>query len=205
MKVYEIVEQRSDEAAPIVVGGVVLAARWLFGFAIKRGGPPLLQWLARKAVKWGLISAAVVAGAEWTWEKIKEILGEDIVNWLIENNIEIAVVITLILASVALRNFLKNKNDNDNDIREMNSIIEMYKQKDGDYARPGKMPSKKKRGPHPLGGKLVGETASAGATGAGAVASVANPSTKKKKNWKPTDNALDMKNTSLFGTKLIKR
>ncbi len=33
---------------------------------------------------------------------------------------------------------------------------EVYKQKDGDYARPGKWPAKKKRGPHPLGGKLVG-------------------------------------------------
>lgn len=35
-------------------------------------------------------------------------------------------------------------------------LEEVYKQKDGDYARPGKWPAKKKRGPHPLGGKLVG-------------------------------------------------
>jgi hypothetical protein len=34
---------------------------------------------------------------------------------------------------------------------------ETYKQKAGDYARHGgAMPKKKKRGPHPLGGKLVG-------------------------------------------------
>jgi hypothetical protein len=37
-------------------------------------------------------------------------------------------------------------------------ITELYKQKDGDYARGNvPMPKKKKRGPHPLGGKLVGE------------------------------------------------
>lgn len=34
---------------------------------------------------------------------------------------------------------------------------EAYTQKAGDYARHGgPMPKKKKRGPHPLGGKLVG-------------------------------------------------
>jgi len=39
------------------------------------------------------------------------------------------------------------------------------------------------------------------------MATVINPSkkSKKPKTWKPTDNALDMKNTSLFGTTLIKR
>jgi hypothetical protein len=53
----------------------------------------------------------------------------------------------------------------------------------------------------------VSESASSGGTGAGAMATVINPSKKSKKSkmWKPTDNALDMKNTSLFGTTLIKR
>jgi len=35
--------------------------------------------------------------------------------------------------------------------------FEQYTQKDGDYAKGNApMPKKKKRGPHPLGGKLVG-------------------------------------------------
>ena len=50
----------------------------------------------------------------------------------------------------------------------------------------------------------ISETASAGTTSAGNVASVANPHiTKlngpKPKKQKPTDNALDMKGTSIFG------
>jgi len=51
--------------------------------------------------------------------------------------------------------------------------------------------------------EIVKETASAGATSAGSIATVANPhvahSQKKPKKQKPTDNALDMKGTSIFG------
>jgi len=49
------------------------------------------------------------------------------------------------------------------------------------------------------------ETATAGGMGAGAVATVPANSKKKPKMQKPTDNALDMKNVSLFGGSLIKR
>lgn len=49
----------------------------------------------------------------------------------------------------------------------------------------------------------VRETATPGATVAGNIATVANPhianSKKKPKKQKPTDNALDMKDVSLFG------
>jgi hypothetical protein len=49
----------------------------------------------------------------------------------------------------------------------------------------------------------VNETATAGATSAGNIATVANPhianSKKKPKKQKPSDNALDMKGTSIFG------
>ncbi len=74
--------------------------------------------------------------------------------------------------------------------------------------------SKPKDGPeqrHPFRGKLVGnemiENATAGATSVGAVATVPNAKNSKKrpKMWKPSDNALDMKNTNLFGGPAIKR
>ena len=55
----------------------------------------------------------------------------------------------------------------------------------------------------------VNEEASAGATGAGSITTVVNPhvahSKKKPKMQKPTDNALDMKGTSLFGGPMVKR
>lgn len=57
--------------------------------------------------------------------------------------------------------------------------------------------------------KEIMETASATATASGNIAAVANPQTtnpyayksaqKKPKKQKPTDNALDMKGTSIFG------
>jgi hypothetical protein len=50
----------------------------------------------------------------------------------------------------------------------------------------------------------IAETATAGGTSAGGVATVANSKTKVKMQ-KPTDNALDMKDVSLFGGKTIKR
>ena len=50
----------------------------------------------------------------------------------------------------------------------------------------------------------IAETATAGGTSAGSVATVATGN-KKIKMQKPTDNALDMKDVSLFGGKTIKR
>lgn len=53
--------------------------------------------------------------------------------------------------------------------------------------------------------KEMWETATAGGMSAGAVATVPANSKKKPKMQKPTDNALDMKNVSLFGGSLAKR
>lgn len=49
------------------------------------------------------------------------------------------------------------------------------------------------------------ETATSGGTSAGGIASVPANSKKKPKMQKPTNNALDMKNVSLFGGSLVKR
>lgn len=57
--------------------------------------------------------------------------------------------------------------------------------------------------------KEILENASAGATTSANFAVVVNPhiarSKKKAKKQKPTDNALDMKNVSLFGGPAVKR
>jgi hypothetical protein len=146
-------EEGISEVAPLVMAGAI-AARWVLGFAIKRGGVPMIKWLSKKAFKWGLISAGAIKAAEWTWDKVTEIVGEEIAAWLVENAVELAVVAVLIVAAAKLKNYIENKMYSRIDATEM---IEMYKQKDGDYARDGvPMPKKKKRGPHPLGGKLVG-------------------------------------------------
>ena len=82
MKIRQITEQQVDEIAPALAAGAGIAGRWILRFAIKRGGVPLLRWLAKKAFKWGLISAGVVSAADWTWDKVKEIVGEELTGWL---------------------------------------------------------------------------------------------------------------------------
>lgn len=53
---------------------------------------------------------------------------------------------------------------------------------------------------------IIAEVATAGATSSANIATVANPhiahSKKKAKMQKPTDNALDMKGVSIFGSPL---
>jgi hypothetical protein len=147
------VKEDINEVAPLVIAGGI-AARWVLGFAIKRGGVPMIKWLAKKAFKWGLIGAGTIKAAEWTWDKVTEVVGEEIAAWLIENAVELAVVAVLIVAAAKLKNYIETKMYSRMDATEM---TEIYKQKDGDYARDGgPMPKKKMRGPHPLGGKLVG-------------------------------------------------
>lgn len=146
-------EEDISEVAPIVLAGAI-AARWVLGFAIKRGGVPLIKWLAKKAFKWGLVSAGAIKAAEWGWDIVVEYLGEEIAGWLQENAVELATVVVLIVAAAKLKNYIENKMYSRADATEM---TEMYKQKDGDYALDSDpKPTKKKRGPHPLGGKLVG-------------------------------------------------
>jgi hypothetical protein len=146
-------EEDLDEVAPLVVAGAI-AAKWVLKFAIQKGGVPMVKWLAKKAFKWGLISAGAIKAAEWSWDKVTEIVGEEIAAWLVENAVELAVAAVLIVAAAKLKSYIENKMYSRMDATEM---TEIYKQKDGDYARDGgPMPAKKKRGLHPLGGKLVG-------------------------------------------------
>lgn len=222
MKIRQITEQQVDEIAPALAAGAGIAGRWVLKWAIKKGGVPLLRWLAKKAIKWGLISAGVYTAADWTWDAITDIIGEETAQWLMDNKVEIAVVVTIIVAGVALKNYLVKKLYNEDEKYEMVEMLEAYKQKAGDYAKGNApMPKKKKRGPHPLGGKLVGETATAGATSASAMATVINPNvarykfTKRGKYGAPeapqkknkdgtVANALDMSN-NIMGGKPIKR
>lgn len=151
MKVYEITESRLDET-PAHLGA---AALWLLGWFGRRALMPVLRWLVRKAIKWGLIAGGASLALDYTIEWAIDLIGEDAVQMLKNNGFTIAMIIAFILGAVVLKRWVEKHGEKL--AAKFESIDEAYKQKAGDYARHGgAMPKKKKRGPHPLGGKLVG-------------------------------------------------
>ena len=224
MKVYEIVESKEklDEWAwliPGIIAGARVAGPWLLkqGARLLAGGgraaPGAISQIGtgigRATTGIGIAATGLAINDivnmvdEELIPLVKNIMGSEVAQQVIsfagKYGLPILAAIAILYGGKKIISALIGKG------QSAEEPAEAYSQKDGDYARPGKIPAKKKRGPHPLGGKLVGETSSAGATSAGAVATVANVNKSKKKSWKPTDNALDMTNTSLFGTKMIKR
>lgn len=214
MKIRQITEQQVDEAAPIA------AAIWIIKFAIRYGAWPVIKWLLKRHGGKIIGGAAAAYYIDQGWDWVVSQIGEKYAQMLIDNKFEIGMAVALILGAVALKRFIEKQGEKLLGQTE-ESLEEIYKQKDGDYARPGKWPAKKKRGPHPLGGKLVGETATAGATSASAMATVINPNvarykfTKRGKYGAPVApqkknkdgtaaNALDMSN-NIMGGKPIKR
>lgn len=150
MKVHEITESRLDEYAQLVP-----AAMWLLGWFGRRALMPALRWLVRKAIKWGLIAGGASLALDYTIEWAIDLIGEDAVQLLKNNGFTIAMIIAFILGAVVLKRWVEKHGEKL--AAKFESIDEAYKQKAGDYARHGEpMPKKKKRGPHPLGGKLVG-------------------------------------------------
>jgi hypothetical protein len=180
-------ETQINEALPALIPALITA--------IRIGGPPLLKWLGKKgaqgaarvavgagraAIKRPIttaIGATGVAGYNYIADLIPD-LPKELLNIMIKYSIPAAVVLGLIYGGKKLYDYLKNKEQAATTESIDRNLIAFIK-----------------------------ESASAGATGAGGMATVINPSKKfkKPKTWKPTDNALDMKNTSLFGTTLIKR
>jgi hypothetical protein len=144
MKVFEITESRLDETP-------AHAAAWLITWFGSRTLMPVLRWLTRKAIKWGLISGGLAYTIDWAID----LIGEEAVAMLKEYGFTVAMIIALVAGAVALKRWVENNSDEIE--AKADSIKETYKQTAGDYARHGgAMPKKKKRGPHPLGGKLVG-------------------------------------------------
>jgi hypothetical protein len=140
-------ESRIDETPAHAAAAVLWLIRW-FG---SRAMMPVLRWLTGKAIKWGLIAGSAAFTIDW----VIDLIGEEVVAMLKEHGFTVAMIIALVVGAVALKRWVEKHGDKLEAKAE--SIKETYKQKAGDYARHGgSMPKKKKRGPHPLGGKLVG-------------------------------------------------
>lgn len=193
MKIAHITEQQVDEALPVA------AAWWVIRWIAARGAWPVLRWLLKRHGKKLIVSGAALAAIDQGWDWVIENIGKETAQMLIDNKFEISMAVALVFGAVMIKRFIERQGDRL--LASNESLIEVYKQKAGDYAKGNApMPKKKTRGAHPLGGKLVGETSSGGSTSAGAVASVANPGSMKKNRNKDgtVKNALDIK-SNIFG------
>ena len=150
MKVKEITEQRVDEVAPVVA-----AALWILRWAAVRGAWPVLKWVVRRYGGKLAFGAAAITAIDQGWDWVIDKIGEEYAQMLIDNKFEIGMAVALILGAIALKRIFEKYGEKL--VAKFESIEETYKQKAGDYAKGNApMPKKKKRGPHPLGGKLVG-------------------------------------------------
>jgi|AntAceMinimDraft_1070359.scaffolds.fasta_scaffold20891_7 hypothetical protein len=150
MKVSQVTEQRVDELAPVVA-----AAVWILRWVAVRGAWPVLKWIVKKHSGKLLVGASATAALDQGWDWVISQLGAEMAQMLIENKFTIAMAVAFILGAAVFKRFFEKQGEKL--VSSNESVFEIYKQKAGDYARHGgPMPKKKKRGPHPLGGKLVG-------------------------------------------------
>lgn len=151
MKIIDITEQRVDEVAPVIA-----AALWIIRWAAVRGAWPVLKWVLKRYGGRLAFGATAIAAIDQGWDWVIDKIGDEYAQLLIDNKFEIGMAVALILGAVALKRIFENYGEKLVKQTE-ESLEEIYQQKAGDYARGNApMPKKKKRGPHPLGGKLVG-------------------------------------------------
>jgi hypothetical protein len=136
--------QQLDEFAPFVV-----AAGWVIRWVAMRALWPAFRWLLKKMFKVGVIGGTGFVIADWTWDKITSIIGEEATRLLIDNKIELALAAAFIVSAVVVKRWIEGKGD------KLHAVKENIEQARGS----DKMPKKKLgRTKHPLNGKLVGDS-----------------------------------------------
>lgn len=171
MKVYEITESKEqlDELAwfiPLAIAGARAALPWAARAGARviagtaRSTPGVLSGIGRAGtgIGVGATGLAIKDIVDMTQEEIipliKAVFGSEAVRKVLafagKYSVPILVAVAILYGGTKLLKALASKSPEE-------AKTEAYKQKAGDYARHGEpMPAKKKRGPHPLGGKLVG-------------------------------------------------
>jgi hypothetical protein len=94
-----VYEQQLDEIAPAVGA----AALWLAKWAAKRAILPGLKWLVRKIV---LPGAAAYGIAQYGIDKLKDILGEEVVQMLLDNGWTIALIAALVIGGIVIKRWV---------------------------------------------------------------------------------------------------
>lgn len=96
-------EAQLDEIAP-AVGAVVM---WILRWALSKGLVPALKWLLKKLMKYIIGGTAAAVAIEQGWEWIKDKIGEEATQILIDNGFEIAIAVTLVIGAVVIKKWIE--------------------------------------------------------------------------------------------------
>jgi hypothetical protein len=99
-------EAQLDEAVPLAA-----AAIWIIKFIAMRGAWPVLKWLLKKYGGKLAVGSVAVYYIDQGWDWVKEAIGEEYAQMLIDNKFEIGMAVALILGAVALKKFIEKKGD----------------------------------------------------------------------------------------------
>ena len=96
-------EAQLDEIAP-AVGAVVM---WILRWALSKGLVPALKWLLKKLMKYIIGGTAAAVAIDQGWEWIKDKIGEEATQILIDNGFEIAIAVTLVIGAVVIKKWIE--------------------------------------------------------------------------------------------------
>lgn len=102
MKKKEYKEDQLDEAAPLVA-----AVWWILRWAAMRGAWPVIKWLLKKFGGKIAGGTAALVAIDQGWDWVKEKIGDEAAQMLIDNKFEIGMAVALILGAVALKRWIE--------------------------------------------------------------------------------------------------
>ena len=89
----------------------VTAAIWIIKWAIKFGAWPVLKWLLKKYGPKVAVGAGAIAAIDQGWDWVKDKVGAEYAQLLIDNKLEIGAAVALIIGAVALKNMVEKQGE----------------------------------------------------------------------------------------------
>ena len=104
-------KKKTDEAELNEVAPAVAAVIWILKWTIRYGAWPVLKWLLKKhgGKIFGGAAAAYYIDQGWDW--VKNAIGEEYAQLLIDNKFEIGMAVALILGAVALKKYVEKQGE----------------------------------------------------------------------------------------------
>jgi hypothetical protein len=104
-------KKKTDEAELNEVAPAVAAVIWILKWTIRYGAWPVLKWLLKKhgGKIFGGAAAAYYIDQGWDW--VKNAIGEEYAQLLIDNKFEIGMAVALIVGAVVLKKYIEKQGE----------------------------------------------------------------------------------------------
>jgi len=102
----KVKEDDLNEAVPLVA-----AAIWIIKWAIRYGAWPVIKWLLKKHGGKIIGGAAAAYYIDQGWDWVKDKIGAEYAQMLIDNKFEIGMAVALIIGAVALKKYMEKQGD----------------------------------------------------------------------------------------------